>query len=930
MTVRWITPSGNLGTIVERISINIELQADSDLGSVSFTLIAGNLPRGCRLSGNVIKGSPTEVRTLTENKFVIRASDGVDIADQTFSIIIDGFDAPRWLTKEGFLNVGKGENYFVLDNERVDFQLEATDTDLIAGDTLEYYLVPNGGQLPPGLNLSRSGRITGFTDPIFSVEVASGLGGFDEKGYDISYFDKAEAESNGYDSFLYDITTFDYNEPSGLPRRLSRFYSFIVAVSDGIHEIRRLFNIWVVTEEFLRADNSIVQIDTNLFRADNDGFRTPIWITESDLGIYRANNYLTIYLDVYDPPTLSGTIAYLLKPTNPDGSPSELPPGMVLDSTTGEIAGRVPYQSRTTRTYTFTLQAIDFPTTLSNINYVFTGLWSNKITYSVNEAVTYNGFIYICLQRHKNQLPNTVDSIYWRSTVASIDKTFSVEIIGEIDSAIEWVTDGDLGEIFPAQASTKSVVAESLLYGGRVIYEQVSGKLPPGLSLLGTGDIVGKVKKFGDDNGDGLTRFFDKFLDLENVSGSFSEDDIITGSTSGAVAKIKTVSNDSSRIFFDYTNESQSLIFESGETITGSSGSATLVLDSKFFNISFDNDTTSFDKVFKFTILASDTANFADLRKEFQITVVSENTKTFSNLYAKAFQSKEKRLEWTNFITDNEIFVPDEIFRYGDENFSTQTEIKILMYAGIESVAAYKFVQAMSRNHYKKQIRFGDIKYAKAKDSITQEDLYEVIYVEIVDPYEDRDRRISETIELPDYINSKILLSYDAIKVDSDIPFVSDSDHQRIFPNSVRNMRRRIKNIGERDRTFLPLWMRTIQDADFVESGYLAAMVICYVKPGKSEKIISRINSKTRYASRGTWDRTANYRVGDSVFFDGNYYSAVLNNSNKNPATESAIWLKKFNFQSINFTLDRYIIDTLDGQIADKYLVFPQIGEKLP
>ena len=929
MTIRWITPAGSLGTVVERISLNIALQATSDTGTVSFSLIAGNLPRGCRLSEGIIRGSPTEVRSLTVNKFVIRADDGSDIEDRTFTITVDGSDAPRWITREGFLNVGKGENYFVLDNERVDFQLEARDFDEIAGDTIEYYLVPSGGELPPGLSLSRQGRISGFTDPIFAVDVTS-TGGFDVNGFDITYFDKPEAKSNGYDSFLFDITTFDYNEPSEAPRRLSRFYTFIVGASDGINEVRRLFNIWVVTEEFLKADNSIVQVDTNLFRADANGNRTPIWITESDLGSYRANNYLTIYLDVYDPPTLSGTIAYLLKETNPDSSPSELPPGMVLDSITGEIAGRVPYQSRTSRTYTFTMQAIDFPVSLANVSYVLVGPWSNKTNYTINQAVTYGGFIYVCIQPHRNQNPSDADSIYWQSTVSSAEKTFFVEIIGEIDSAIEWISDSDLGTIFPAQPSTKSVEAKSLLYGGRTIYELVEGNLPPGLELLGTGDIIGKVKKFGDSSGPGLTRFFDKFLELADVSGIFLEGDIITGMTSGATAIVRNVAEQGTKLFYDYTPAGQSFRFESEEPVSNGFVTAVISSDSDSYIISYDGDTTDFDKVYKFSIVASDTANFAEFAKQFQITVVSENTKTFANLYAKAFQSKEKRLEWTNFITDNEIFIPEEIYRYGDANFSTQNEIKILMYAGIESVEAVKYVQAMSRNHYRKQIRFGDVKYAVAKDPVTQRDSYEVIYVEVKDPYEDGRRRISQTIELPDNINSKVLISYDSIKVDSDIPFVSDSDHQRIFPNSIRNMRNRIKDVGDRDRTFLPLWMRTIQDADFVETGYLAAFVICYVKPGNSEKIISRILNKTKFASRGTWDSAVTYRVGDSVFFNGDYYTAILNNSNKNPSVEIDNWLKKFNFQSINFTIDRYIIDTLGGEIEDKYLAFPQRGEKLP
>ena len=821
MTISWVTPAGSLGTIVERNTLEIAVLATSSSGAVTYSLIAGRLPRGLRLTNNVIKGSPVEVRRFTDYRFVIRANDGTDIEDRTFSISVDGSDLPYWLTQQGFLRVGQNNAYFVLDNAYVEFQLEADDTDINAGDSLEYYLVPVGGELPPGLSLSRTGLISGFTDPVFAVDYSAvQTGSYDTAAFDILPLDRPEARSNGFDSFLYDNVTFDYNEPSRAPRRLSRFYTFIVAVSDGVNEVRRVFRIYVVTEEFLQADNSILQVDTNLFQADATGDRVPLWITESNLGRFRADNYLTIYLDVYDPVSLSGTITYFLLATNPDGSASVIPPGLVLDTITGELAGRVPYQAAITKTYQFTMQAVNFPSSLADINYTIVGDWTSTRIYKENEAVRYLGFVYICLQENRNVVP--VDGTTWELGVATAEKTFTVDIIGEIESAIQWISPTDIGTIKPNQPSTINVLAESLLYGNKVIYELYSGSLPPGLSLLSTGIIQGKVKQFADSQGPGLTRFFDRDSSLVDSTG----------------------------------------------TVT--------------FNTTFDGDTTSFGKKFIFKIKARDTAQFAENIKEFFINVISSTEKTFANLYLKAFQTKDKRLNWYNFITNSNIFRSTDIYRYGDANFGIQTELKVLVFAGIESVGAVGYVQAMSQNHYRKNLKFGNVKYAVAKDLLTQEPIYEVIYVDVVDEFEKNGSSVSSTVNLSNSINSKVLVSYDAIKVDSNIPFASDSDHQRIFPNSIKNMRRRIRGVGERDREFLPLWMRSIQTDSFVESGYVKALILCYLQPGKSEGVISRIKSNG------------------------------------------------FDFKSIDFTADRYVIDILDGEIEDKYLAFPQRGEKLP
>ena len=832
--ITWLTPAGSLGVITERVLQDIPLEAISNHGPVTFKVISGSLPRGLRLSTTVIhdstpyvvniSGSPTEVKKFTVSRFVIRADDGVDIEDRTFSLSVDGADVPEWVTREGFLNVGPAEAYFVLDNSRVEFQLEATDTDLIAGDTLEYFLVPMGGELPPGLSLSRTGLISGFTDPIFALEY-NGIpnGGYDTAPLDVIPLDYVEAKSNGFDTYFYDNVTYDYSESSRVPRRLSRIYNFVVAISDGLNSVNRLFKIFVVTEEFLQADNSIVQVDTNLFQADSTGDRKPLWITESNLGRFRANNYVTIFLDVYDPPTLSGTITYFLLPNNPDGSASTLPPGMELDNITGEIAGRVPYQSAVTKNYQFTMMAVNFPATLSSLSYNLVGTWNGFTAYAVNDAVNYLGFIYVCTKANRSQTPADA-SEYWYRGVSTADKTFTVDIIGEIESSVAWLTDSDRGTIKPNQPSQLYIEAESLLYGGRIAYDFISGALPPGLTFLSTGAIQGKVKQFADDTGPGLTRYFER---------------------------ADSAAPDSSTLSRSFTGE-------------------------------WDGGATTFDKKFTFTIRARDAANFAESLKTFFITVTADNTKTFANLYVKAFQTKSKRLDWYNFITDATVFTPADLYRYGDPNFGIQTELKMLVFAGIESREAVSYVQAMSRNHYRKRLLFGDLKVAEGKDPTTQETIYEVIYVTIIDDFEKNGVSIKNTVELDNDINSRVLISYDAIKIDSDIPLVSDRDHQRIFPNSIKNMRKRIQSIGDRDREFLPLWMRSIQDMTAYESGFSKALVLCYTKPGKSAGVLAKIKAKN------------------------------------------------FDFKTIDFTADRYLIDIIDGQIEDKYLAFPQRGEKLP
>jgi hypothetical protein len=977
-------------TLIDRNGGELFVQGEV-FGVTTVKLLSGSLPRGLRLLENAIVGTPTEVKQIVESRFVVRLSNEFDTIDRTFKLTVEGPDSPTWITNGGLLPAtNNSTRFFVLDNDRVDFLLTALDEDIPAGDTVRYYIPNNGGELPPGLKLTETGRIYGFTDPIFALEYNTGSGFYDGNYFDTLPYDLGDRPKNGYDTFVFDEKTFDYSNPVTTPRRLNRYYQFVIAATDGINEVRRQFYIYVVTEDFLRSDNDILTAGTGLFRADSSSTRAPIWITETYLGRKRANNYLTLYLDVYDPPSQRGTISYsllglnqttsgqvygrtavgansiyvdltldsdgnyitpnvgekislissntystaypihtvqqisnnryrldiggtganatasfrygqisfisvisggsgyLIAPTvtisggggsgatatatikngrvisvsvtNPGqgytisdlsadppiivppvtvsfgtvpstiynysdviiGSPSDLPPGMVLDSLRGEASGTVPYQPRITKNYEFTIRATSTSDDLLEIAYA--------------------------------------------------DKTFNIEIIGEIESGIEWITPPILDPITPNIESMLSVKATSKLYGGFVNYSLLSTNpngthsiLPPGLTINSSGDIVGKVRQYEQDNLKGITTFDSRPL-------------------------VPLIDNGDASTEFNYPNS----ILDSGGadavfTGTNSGGGADAQYLGQAVATTYDGATTTFDKSYKFTVRASDVFNFAQIDRTFTVLVSDSDPIIYSNLYVKAFQKKSNRNDWYRFITDSAIFEPNRIYRYNDKNFGVQSELKMLLYAGIESVDAVNFVQAMSRNHYRKKLRFGNIKKAVAKDPATQKVVYEVVYVEMVDNLESNGTSISSSVNLPDNINSPILISYDSIKIDSDIPLASERDHQRVFPNSIKNMRNRVKALGQRNREHLPLWMRSIQPDTYVETGFVKAVPLCYAMPDNADYIIANIKARL------------NAEIED----------------------------ERFDFKMLNFEIDRYVIDSVGGYIQDKYLVFPQRGEKV-
>jgi hypothetical protein len=845
-----------------------------------LTVISGKVPTGLRIDGQFLVGTPSEVSRETTYEFCIRASTVNGFADRTFKLTVIGANAPEFVTVAGALAVVTAGQYFVLDKSFVDFQVEAYDQDTAVGQTLSYFIASDEGELPPGLRLTKEGRITGFIQPTVALRPEDGNGAYDTGYFDKVAYDFGYRPTNGYDSYIYDTVFFDFSLASQTPKHLNRNFEFIITITDGDTIAKRRYKIFVVADDYFRADNITLLDGNGLFTADLTYLRGPFWLTNSDLGIYRANNYVTLVLDTYD----TENVIYTLDEINAEIT-TTLMRKTIVDNVTGATFVTIdrPDSIPTVgQWFTFSYRiegALGTKYQISNVQALPNNQYRLTITTPLDELVYPDGQIFYIGGLGK--LPPGLDfdpasaEIYgvvpyqpaitkdYKFTVtaskitskgeyAYSPRVFTIKIIGEVESAINWVTDYDLGNINANFVSTLRIEAISSFENSVVLYDIESGRLPPGLTLNLDGEIVGKVNQY-----------------QNSITGAI-------GLTS-----------------FDY---------DSGGT-------------------TFDRETTTVDRDYIFTVIAKDQLTYSATSKTFKISVVTPNSIVFSNLRTKPFLKPTQRVAWKEFINDTGVFTPSSIYRPNDTNFGVQEDLSMIVYAGIETTEAAAYVNAMGLNHKKKRFLFGDVKKATAVIPGTNTQVYEIIYVEMVDPLEPNGTRLPNKLERGSLQSTPITIdsgnniwqpgidTFDgitpeeqrgldtfgavgaqAIRPDPQITInrtgyqISNNNVNIYYPNSITNWRERIKASIKRidatfeqlqsERNYLPLWMRSIQPGTKQELNFQLAVPLCYCKVGTAADILLNIK------------------------FSG------------------------FDFKLLDFTADRYIIDSVKGEIGDKYLVF--------
>ena len=337
----WTTTAGKIATIDEQVAFSLQLEANDpvaigDSTAITYSVIAGSLPAGMQVTTDgLLTGTPAEVAKRTLYTFVVRATAGTAITDRTFSIDVQGSDTPTFTTASGQLRLDDSTSvglFWVIDGSSVSLQMEATDTDTRAGQTLVYEIVK--GELPPGVTMNKSGLISGIVQ-LTDDQKFGERGGYD----DGSPEDKWDG--------IYDRTVTS--------KSISKNFDFIVRVSDGTSFVEQNNNIFVYSADYWRVSNSAITIDATEIQnspltMDLSGNRRPVFRTGSDLGTFRHDNALVVKIDVEDFDPLQGDLEYSIV----SGS---LPAGIAIDVASGELYGQLARQSAVEVDYNFTVRA---------------------------------------------------------------------------------------------------------------------------------------------------------------------------------------------------------------------------------------------------------------------------------------------------------------------------------------------------------------------------------------------------------------------------------------------------------------------------------------------------------------------------------------------------------------------------------------------
>ena len=263
-----------------------------------------------------------------------------------------------------------------------------------------------------------------------------------------------------------------------------------------------------------------------------------------------------------------------------------------------------------------------------------------------------------------------------------------------------------------------------------------------------------------------------------------------------------------------------------------------------------DLNTTNFDSTYEFNVTASDLTNTVSSTKSFKLTVIPRNLIPYENLYLKAFPPVYQREQFFNIINDKNLFPAELIYRNSDPYFGLCKDLRFLFLAGLSPNSLSTYYNSINNNHYNKRIVLGEVKTAIALDT-NFNIKYEVVYIDVVDPAATATGgNAADSI----YINNT-------------------SDEHTLYPNGFRNMQDELlSSLNYVNKGALPDWMTSNQiDSNnnvLPSLGLTRGIVLAYTVPGGSKKIEYKLKNQLPRINFNTLDFTI-----DRYELDNNYSS---------------------------------------------------------
>jgi hypothetical protein len=489
----WTTPAGLLGVCPVSVFRLISVTAEPVLPAVavSYQIISGIIPAGMTFnSAGGISGIPAVETSNTTSTFVVRATDNLgNIADRTFSIQISGAPVPVFTTPEGELGPLQ---------DSIWFEQAITYTNPIPTNPVSIRVLQ--GSLPPGLEINEYGLIRGYPEPPVNLvalpQLTSAATATDENNNSITVVGTDEFTVNRPIVFtgtsmggLVSGTVYYIKEIINSTQLTITTIiggdTFLVNTASGYMDVtlpattegqpsKRQYNFTLILSSPLGNDFGSYRITV---------FNQNLPINQGGLGLPLNTRDPALYNtrpQTYQIESLPDYRYYVLPPDSAVSVPGETYPP-AEDAYIGQFLAD--------NFFAFKIIGHDFDS--QEVTYVFNELPS-WLTGNPNTGWVYGTPDSSVVPLNQIKEFSFVVAVQKKSSSAyqSPITNFSFRIANNITGDITWISDSDLGSIYNATESNKRVLATSDV---GLIYEKISGTLPPNLEFKSNGTIDGIV-----------------------------------------------------------------------------------------------------------------------------------------------------------------------------------------------------------------------------------------------------------------------------------------------------------------------------------------------------------------------------------------------------------------------------------------------------